>query len=142
MKTKYPFFLFPAAISRDSPSHHFDGSVTLCSPFAELMANFVQHPTVPLWPTKTPKLPMKIINTTIGLRVSFLFVCEIAVQCLDFSRSLCLCRLSRFKRAINNYRSDNKPQGFQSRCRRSRWTCLCCYTGGRRSLRRGTPDSP
>ncbi len=52
----------------------------LCSPFAELVATFVQHPTVPLWPTKTPKLPMKRINTTIGLRVSFLFVCEIAVQ--------------------------------------------------------------
>ena len=29
-------------------------------------------PNGPLWPTKTPKLPMTI--TTIGLRVSFLFV--------------------------------------------------------------------
>src|SRR6267154_127547 len=72
MKPKYPFFQFPAAISRDSPSHHFNGYAMLCSPFAELVATFLQHPMVPLWTTKTPKLPMTKTHTTIGLRVSFL----------------------------------------------------------------------
>src|SRR6267154_4352639 len=89
MKPKCPFFQFPAAISRDSPSHHFNGYVMLCSPFAELVATFLQHPTVPLWTTKTPKLLMTKIHTTIGLRVSFLFVCEIAVHSVSTSPGRC-----------------------------------------------------
>ena len=86
MKPKYPFFQFPAAISRGSPSHRFDGYATLCSPSAELLATFLQHPTVPLWITKTPKSSMMKIHTTIGLRVSlFFFVCGIAVHSVSTS---------------------------------------------------------
>jgi hypothetical protein len=44
MKLKYPFFQFPAAISRDSPSHHFDVS---CSPFAELGGDLHTTPNGP-----------------------------------------------------------------------------------------------
>ncbi|KAN0103821.1 hypothetical protein V8E52_011597, partial [Russula decolorans] len=36
------------------------------------------------------------------------------------SGKLPFCVLSRFKRAINKYRSDNTPQGFQSRCPHSK----------------------
>jgi hypothetical protein len=89
MKPKCPFFQFPAAISRDSPSHHFDGYAMLCSPFAELVASFLQHQTVSLWTTKTPKLPTAKIHTTIGLRVSFLFACEIAVHSVSTSPGPC-----------------------------------------------------
>ena len=38
---------------------------------------FLQHPKVPLWTTAGP---ISKIHSTIGLRVSFLFVCEIAVH--------------------------------------------------------------
>jgi hypothetical protein len=57
--------------------------------FAELVATFVQHPTVPLWTTKTPKFPMTKTHITIGLRVSFLFVCEIAVHRVSTSPGRC-----------------------------------------------------
>ena len=62
-------------------------------------------------------------------------------QCLDFSRRLCLHRLSRFKRPINIYCTDSTQQQFQRQCHKARWTCLCCYTSSRRSLWCGTPDS-
>ena len=89
MKPKYPFFQFPAAISRDSSSSHFDGYATLCSPFVEPVVIFPQHPEVPLWTTTRPRLPMPKIHTTIGLRVSFLFVCEIAVHSASTSPEDC-----------------------------------------------------
>src|ERR1700755_3519784 len=89
MKPKCPFFQFPAAISRDSPSHHFDGYAMLCSPFAELLASFLQHTTVPLWTTITLKLPTTKMHTTIGLQASFLFACEIAVHSVSTSPGPC-----------------------------------------------------
>jgi hypothetical protein len=89
MKPKFPFFQFPAAILRDSPSHHFDAYVILCSPFVELVASFLQHSMVLLWTTKTLKLPTKKVHTTISLRVSFLFACEIAVHSVSTSPGPC-----------------------------------------------------
>ncbi|KAI0284823.1 hypothetical protein BC826DRAFT_141876 [Russula brevipes] len=41
MKPRYHFFQFLAAISRDSPSSHFDGYATLCSPFVEPVVSFL-----------------------------------------------------------------------------------------------------
>ena len=75
---------------------------------------------------KTIKFPMTQTPTTIGLLVSFFFVCEIALQCLDFSRWLCLCRLWSFKWPNNNYRRDSMRQRLQRQCYTTRWTCLCC----------------
>src|SRR5713226_3250320 len=80
---------FPAVISIDSLSSHFDGYAMLCSPFVEPVVIFLQHPKVPLWTTTRPNFLMPKIHTTIGLRVSFLFVCEIAVHSVSTSPEDC-----------------------------------------------------
>lgn len=80
----YPSFQFPVVILRDSPFSHFDGYALSCSPFVELVVNFLRHPTVPLWTTKSPNLPQKI-NTTIGIWVNSLCVCVIAVHSVSTS---------------------------------------------------------
>ena len=49
----------------------------LWSPSVETVVIFLQHPNILLWTTTGP---ISKIHTTIGLRVSFLFVCEIAVH--------------------------------------------------------------
>src|SRR5258708_26629263 len=89
MKPKYRFFQIPLAILRDSPSSPFDGYAMLCSPFVEPAVIFLQHPKVPLWTTTRPNFLMPKIHTTIGLRVSFLFVCEIAVHSVSTSPEDC-----------------------------------------------------
>jgi hypothetical protein len=89
MKPKYLFFQFPAAISRDSPSSHFDGYAMLCSQFAEPVVLFPQHPEVPPWTTTRLNLPMPKIHTTISLWVSFFCVFEIAVHSFSTSPEDC-----------------------------------------------------
>ena len=81
---------FPAVISIDSLSSHFDGYAMLCSPFVEPVVIFLQHSTVSLWTTTGSNLPMQKIHTTIDLRVSFLFVCEIAVHSVSTSPGDCV----------------------------------------------------
>jgi hypothetical protein len=56
-----------------------------CSPYAELVATFLSLLTVPLWTMKAQKFPMRKIHTTISPRVSFIFVCEIAVHSVSTS---------------------------------------------------------
>ena len=98
----------------------------LSSPFPELVATFPQHPTVPLWTTKTPKLPMMNLHTTIGLRVSFLFVCEIAVHSVSTSPGRC---------AFVDYEALNdRITTTEGTARREDFREDIRYRGGKRSL--------